>query len=97
MNKFEKLIEMNKEFNGILINDYTNALWFETDYDIQWNDERNYEDLIDGDGETCSGSKTNNFDIKQDGYVLVELFNDFGDTCWNLFKAVNKVENPDEN
>lgn len=92
MNKFEKLIELNKEFNGILINDYSDTLWFETDYDIQWNGERNYEDLINGDGDTCSGETTRNFALNQDGYLLVEMFNDFGGTCWNLFKLENKVE-----
>lgn len=96
MNKFEKLIELNKEFDGILINDYTDVLWFETDHDIQWNGERNYEDLINGDGDTYSGETTRNFCLRQDGYLLIEMFNDFGGTCWNLFKLENKVEEPNE-
>lgn len=93
MNKFEKLIELNKEFNGMLINDNTDSVWFNDNGEILWNTDGNVDDLYEGDGDTYSGYvSSNNFETQSDGYILIEMSNDCGGTTFNLFKLVNKVE-----
>ena len=96
MNKFEKLIELNKEFNNCLCQEWLNSVWYITkDNCVVWNGENNLEDLYDQYGDTYSGDVSRyNIRFEDDNCLLIELTNDCGGYSLNLFSKANKVEAP---
>lgn len=90
MNKFEKLIELNKEFDGILIEDRTNAVWYKDDDYTCWNTDGNLDELYDGEGNTYSGDSLW-LSVEDANYYLTQIDSGCGESYFVLFKKDNQV------